>query len=49
LAAKGIVLAVAEAKEAVDDMLERTGLAQRIGADHLFPTLDSAVARLAAS
>lgn len=46
LAGKGIVLAVAEAKTAVRDMLDRAGVAQQIGTDQLFPTLDAAVAGL---
>ncbi len=47
LAGKGVVFAVAEAKEPVRDMLERTGLERQIGADRVFPTLETAVARLA--
>ena len=39
----GITLAVAAAKSPVRAMLERTGLAQRIGPDRLFPTVPAAV------
>jgi hypothetical protein len=39
------VLAIARAKEPFRDMLQLTGLAERIGAEHLFPTVhDGALA-----
>lgn len=47
LAEKGILLAVASAKEPVRAMLDRTGLVQEIGPERLFPTLDAAVRALA--
>jgi high affinity sulfate transporter 1 len=46
LAGKGIDFAIAEAKGPLREMLEKTGLKQQIGSDRLFPTLDSAIARL---
>jgi len=42
----GITLAVAAAKSPVRAMLERTGLAQRIGPDRMFPTVPGAVEAL---
>jgi MFS superfamily sulfate permease-like transporter len=39
LAGHGIVLAIARAKGLFRVMLERTGLAERIGKEHLFPTV----------
>jgi MFS superfamily sulfate permease-like transporter len=45
LAEQGIVLAIARAKEPFRVMLQLTGLAERIGAEHLFPTVhDGALA-----
>jgi high affinity sulfate transporter 1 len=44
LSERGIVLAIAAAKGPVRAMLDRTGLTQQIGATHLFPTVESAVA-----
>ena len=44
LSERGIVLAIAAAKGPVRDMLDKTGLTQQIGATHLFPTVESAVA-----
>jgi hypothetical protein len=39
------VLAIARAKEPFRDMLQLTGLAERIGVEHLFPTVhDGALA-----
>lgn len=49
LAARGVVTAVAEAKSPVRDMLEKTGFTRQIGADKVFLTLDSAIAKLSAS
>ena len=43
LEAKGIAVAVAAAKSPVRTMLDRTGLAGRIGPDRMFPTVASAV------
>jgi MFS superfamily sulfate permease-like transporter len=43
LGASGIVLGIAAAKSQVRKMLEVTGLAQRIGPDRIFPTVESAV------
>lgn len=47
LAAQGIALAIAAANAPLRDMFDKTGLAQQIGPERFFPTLDSAVARLA--
>ena len=41
---RGIVFAIAAAKAAVRFMLDQTGLTQQIGAAHLFPTVEAAVA-----
>jgi MFS superfamily sulfate permease-like transporter len=46
LAARGITLAVAEARGMVQDMLARTGLGAQVGADLIFPTVEAAVERL---
>jgi high affinity sulfate transporter 1 len=46
LEAEGIALVVAAAKSPVRTMLERTGLAGRIGPDRMFPTVASAVEAL---
>ena len=46
LEAKGIAVAVAAAKSPVRSMLDRTGLAERIGPDRMFPTVASAVEAL---
>ena len=46
LEAEGIALAVAAAKSPVRTMLERTGLAARIGPNRMFLTLESAVEAL---
>ncbi len=46
LAEKGVGFAIAGAKEPLAYMLEKTGLKEQIGSDRLFPTLESAVARL---
>ena len=46
LAEKGVVFAIAEAKGPLRVMLDRTGLAERIGADRIFPTVKSAVEAL---
>jgi high affinity sulfate transporter 1 len=46
---QGIVVAVAAAKSQVRTMLDRTGLAERIGSDRMFPTVASAVEALSAS
>jgi sulfate permease, SulP family len=43
---KGVVMTIADAKSPVRTMLQRTGLADRIGPDRMFPTLDSAVEAL---
>jgi MFS superfamily sulfate permease-like transporter len=43
LAERGIVLRIAAAKAPVRFMLDRTGLTQRIGAEHFSPTVASAV------
>jgi len=43
---QGIAVAIAGAKSQVDTMLKRTGLAERIGSDRMFPTVDSAVSVL---
>ena len=45
---KGIVMAVAAARGPVRAMLDRTGLAERIGSDRMFPTVESAVEALTA-
>ena len=49
LAGRGIGLAVAGAKAPLRLMLDRTGVAQQIGTERLFPTVESAVAMLAES
>ena len=46
LEAEGIAVAVAAAKSPVRTMLERTGLAGRIGPDRMFQTVDSAIEAL---
>jgi sulfate permease, SulP family len=38
-----IVLAIARASQPVTHMLERTGLADRIGTNHFFPTVRTGV------
>jgi sulfate permease, SulP family len=38
-----IVLAIARASQPVSQMLERTGLAERIGTNHFFPTIRTGV------
>lgn len=43
LESRGIVLALARVKQDLALYLERTGLADRIGADHIFPTLPTAL------
>jgi MFS superfamily sulfate permease-like transporter len=43
---QGIAMAVAAAKNQVRTMLGRTGLAERIGSDRMFPTVESAVEAL---
>ena len=43
LSGQGIVLALARVKQDLRAVLERTDLLQRIGEDHLFPTLPTAV------
>jgi len=43
---QGIAMAVAAPKSQVRNMLERTGLTDRIGADRMFPTVESAVEEL---
>ncbi len=43
LAAQGIAFAVARSRGLFDAMLRRTGLADRIGADHVFPSVRSGV------
>jgi len=48
LEAQGIALAVASARSPVRAMLERTGLAERIGPERIFPTVASAVEALQA-
>ena len=40
---QGVAIAVAGAKSAVRTMLQKTGLADRIGPDRMFPTLEAAV------
>jgi MFS superfamily sulfate permease-like transporter len=47
LESQGIKLVVAAAKGSVRTMLERTGLLNRIGQEHVFPTLQMAVETLA--
>ena len=42
-ASRGIVLALARVKQDLAVYLERGGLIQRIGSDHVFPTLPTAV------
>lgn len=46
---QGITMAVAAAKNQVRTMLDRTGLAERIGSDRMFPTVESAVEALSAN
>jgi len=46
LEAEGIAVAVAAAKSPVRTMLERTGLAGRIGPDRMFQTVESAIEAL---
>jgi MFS superfamily sulfate permease-like transporter len=43
LAGRGIVLALARVKRDLALYLDRTGLLDRIGADHVFPTLPTAL------
>jgi SulP family sulfate permease len=43
---QGVAMAVAAAKSQVHSMLDRTGLAGRIGADRMFATIESAVEEL---
>jgi MFS superfamily sulfate permease-like transporter len=43
LAAQGIVLAIARPRGLFEVMLRRTGLAERVGAEYLFPTVRSGV------
>ena len=43
LAGQGVVLAIARAKGLFRVMLERTGVAERIGREHLFPTVHAGV------
>ena len=43
LADRGIVLGLARAKQELLDLLRPSGLLDRIGADHIFPTLPTAV------
>jgi len=43
LAAQGTTFAIARSRGMFDVMLHRTGLADRIGADHLFPSVRSGV------
>ncbi len=43
---QGVAIVVADAKSPVRAMLGRTGLADRIGPDRMFPTVDSAVEAL---
>jgi MFS superfamily sulfate permease-like transporter len=38
---QGIVFCIARSKGWFRAMLERTGLAERIGAEHIFPTLEA--------
>jgi len=45
LADRGVLLVIAEAHAPLRDMLERTGLHERIGNEHLFRTVADAVAR----
>lgn len=46
---RGVVLALARVKQDLRVDLERSGLADRIGRDHLFPTLPTAVAAFRAA
>jgi high affinity sulfate transporter 1 len=46
LEAEGIAIAIAAAKSPVRTMLDRTGLAKRVGPDRMFPTVESAVEAL---
>jgi high affinity sulfate transporter 1 len=46
LEAQGMTIAVAAARSPVRSMLDRTGLAGRIGPDRMFPTVESAVEAL---
>jgi MFS superfamily sulfate permease-like transporter len=43
LASRGIVLALARVKQDLAVYLERTGFLARIGADHVYPTLPTAL------
>jgi high affinity sulfate transporter 1 len=43
LSARGIVLAIARAKGRFQTMVERTGIAERLGRAHLFPTVHAGV------
>ena len=49
LGERGIVFAIAAAKGPVRFMLDQTGLTQQIGAAHLFPTVEAAVAAFGVS
>ena len=49
LAQRGVVLALARAKQELLDLLRPSGLLDRIGADHIFPTLPTAVEAYLAS
>jgi len=49
LEAQGITMAVAAAKGPVRTMLDKTGLAARIGPERMFPTVESAVEALMAN
>ena len=40
---QGIVLAVARANQPLQEMLKRAGLTERIGAEHLYPTVRTGV------
>jgi hypothetical protein len=43
LAAQGIIFAIARSRGLFDAMLRLTGLADRIGADHVFPSVRTGV------
>ncbi len=44
LAARGVVVAIARAKSSIRERLERAGLADAIGLDHMYPSIRTAVA-----
>lgn len=44
LVAKGVVVAIARAKSSIRERLERAGLADAIGLDHMYPSIRTAVA-----